>query len=211
MVVGESPEWLPSGFTEKVKYKSGRKFKRPPPVIECVQLDYFRALTLTLLYLRLMGTVGCETGIWVANFGNFHFGSSGNNLSVLTQGAHHQLYNVFSWTTFGFRLLPYYTYVINGSVGCETGIWVANFGYYYNVATGAKYYSKKDVLNYATAENGLLGTPQKSNGDGNELSSNREVDAGLDKLDDSPKWLPDGWTVEEKTRQRGSRRGSVYK
>ncbi|KAL6566072.1 hypothetical protein OROGR_001687 [Orobanche gracilis] len=174
MVVGESPEWLPSGFTEKVKYKSGRKFKRPPPV---VKLEYG---------LPILG------------------------LNILHR-AHHQLYNVFSWSTFGLRLLPYYTYVINGSVGCETGIWVANFGYYYNVATGAKYYSKKDVLSYATAENGLLGTPQKSNGDGNKLSSNSEVDAGLDKLDDSPKWLPDGWAVEEKTRQRGSRRGSVYK
>ncbi|GER44552.1 methyl-CPG-binding domain protein 13 [Striga asiatica] len=111
MVAGKSPEWLPSGFTEKVKYKNGNKIK-----------------------------------------------------------------------------------------------------YYYNDATGTKYYSKKDVLSCATAENGLIGTPQSqiSNGD-KEISSNGKVEAELDTTDDSPKWLPDGWKMEEKKRQRGPRKGSVYK
>ncbi|KAI3453683.1 hypothetical protein Pfo_010346 [Paulownia fortunei] len=110
MVVGKSLEWLPPGFTEKVKYKNGRKIK-----------------------------------------------------------------------------------------------------YYCNVATGAKYHSKKDVLRCATEDNGLLGTPRTTNGDDNRLSSNSKVDARLLKTNDSPKWLPDGWIMEERTRQSGTRRGSIYK
>ncbi|GFP85153.1 methyl-cpg-binding domain-containing protein 13 [Phtheirospermum japonicum] len=110
MVVGKSPEWLPSGFTEKVKYKNGRRIK-----------------------------------------------------------------------------------------------------YYYNVTTGAKYFSKKDVLSCATSDNGPLATPQTPNGDDNALSSGSKVDAESDKTNDSPDWLPDGWTTEERTRNSGSRRGSVYK
>ncbi|XP_011072316.1 uncharacterized protein LOC105157598 isoform X2 [Sesamum indicum] len=110
MVAGKSPDWLPPGFTEKVKYKNGRKIK-----------------------------------------------------------------------------------------------------YYYNVATGAKYHSKKEVLSCATAENGLLGTPETTKVNNSGLSSNKEVDTILDKTNDSPGWLPSGWTMEEKTRQSGSRKGSVYK
>ncbi|KAL3619311.1 hypothetical protein CASFOL_036881 [Castilleja foliolosa] len=110
MVVGKSPEWLPSGFTEKVKYKNGRKIK-----------------------------------------------------------------------------------------------------YYYNVATGAKYFSKKDVLSCATSGNGSLATPQRPNGVDNVLSSDSKVDAESKKTNDSPNWLPDGWTMEEKTRNRGPRKGAVYK
>ncbi|CAA0831539.1 Methyl-CpG-binding domain-containing protein 13 [Striga hermonthica] len=111
MVAGESPEWLPPGFTEKVKYKNGKKIK-----------------------------------------------------------------------------------------------------YYYNDATDTKYYSKKDVLSCGTAENGIIDAPQSpiSNAE-KDISSNGEVEAGLDTTDDSPKWLPDGWKMEEKKRQRGPRKGSVYK
>ncbi|KAK6130089.1 hypothetical protein DH2020_036162 [Rehmannia glutinosa] len=115
MVVGKSPEWLPSGFTEKVKYKDGKKIK-----------------------------------------------------------------------------------------------------YYYNDATGAKYHSKKDVLSCATSDNGLVTTPQTSNGDDNVISSvatgakyqpkkyvprvaqQTRVYLTLVKTNDSPKCLPDGWIVEEK-------------
>ncbi|KAK4422647.1 Methyl-CpG-binding domain-containing protein 13 [Sesamum alatum] len=110
MVDGKSPDWLPPGFTEKVKYKNGRKIK-----------------------------------------------------------------------------------------------------YYYNVATGAKYHSKKDVLTCATADDGLLGTPETTKVDNSGLSSNKKVDAILDTTNDSPGWLPGGWTMEEKTRQSGPRKGSVYK
>ncbi|KAL0327829.1 UNVERIFIED_CONTAM: Methyl-CpG-binding domain-containing protein 13, partial [Sesamum angustifolium] len=83
--------------------------------------------------------------------------------------------------------------------------------YYYNVATGAKYHSKKDVLSFAAADNGLLGTPETTKVDNSGLSSNKEVDTILDKTNESPEWLPSGWTMEEKTRQGGSRKGSVYK
>ncbi|GFP88664.1 putative phospholipid-transporting ATPase 4 [Phtheirospermum japonicum] len=110
LVIGKSPKWLPSGFTEKVKYKNGRRIK-----------------------------------------------------------------------------------------------------YYYNVATVAKYFSKKDVLSCATSDNGPLSAPQTPNGDDNALSSGSKVAAESDKTNDSPNWLPDGWTTEERTRNSGSRRGSVYK
>ncbi|PIN27228.1 hypothetical protein CDL12_00021 [Handroanthus impetiginosus] len=110
MVAGKSPEWLPPGFTEKVKYKNGRKIK-----------------------------------------------------------------------------------------------------YYYHAATGKKYHSKKDVLSCAMTDNGHLGTPQRADGDDNRLSSNNKIDAGLAKTNDSPEWLPNGWKMEEKTRQSGFRKGAIYK
>ncbi|KAG8382270.1 hypothetical protein BUALT_Bualt05G0059300 [Buddleja alternifolia] len=95
MVDGKSPEWLPPGFTEKFKYKNGRKIK-----------------------------------------------------------------------------------------------------YYYNVATGEKYHSKKDVIS-ATTGNVSHGTPQTTNDD-NGFSSNNKVDAISPEPNDSPDPLPSGWTVEEK-------------
>ncbi|CAA0838772.1 Methyl-CpG-binding domain-containing protein 13 [Striga hermonthica] len=112
MVVGKSPEWLPSGFTEKVKYRNGKKIK-----------------------------------------------------------------------------------------------------YYCNDAMGTKYYSKKDVLSCATAGNDLIGTPQSQSSNDNDkgIFSSGKAEAGLDTTDDSPKWLPDGWTVEKRTRERGSTKGLVYK
>ncbi|GER30371.1 methyl-CPG-binding domain protein 13 [Striga asiatica] len=112
MVVGKSPEWLPSGFTEKVKYRNGRRIK-----------------------------------------------------------------------------------------------------YYYNDAMGTKYYSKKDVLSCAKAGNGLIGTLQSQTSNDNDkgIFSSGKVEAELDTTDDSPKWLPNGWTVEKKTRERGSTKGSMYK
>ncbi|KAG8382272.1 hypothetical protein BUALT_Bualt05G0059500 [Buddleja alternifolia] len=108
MVDGKSPEWLPPGFTEKFKYKNGRKIK-----------------------------------------------------------------------------------------------------YYYNVATGEKYHSKKDVIS-ATTGNVSHGTPQTTNDD-NGFSSNNKVDAISPEPNDSPDPLPSGWTVEEKARNPGGRKGSTYK
>ncbi|KAG8382269.1 hypothetical protein BUALT_Bualt05G0059200 [Buddleja alternifolia] len=115
MVAGKSPEWLPPGFTEKVKYKNGRKIK-----------------------------------------------------------------------------------------------------YYLNVATGVTYNSKKDVISSATTENVSNGTPQSTqvaqttNDVDHGLSSNNKIDISA-KTNDSLDGLPDGWTVEEKTRKNSSGKGSTYK
>lgn len=48
--------------------------------------------------------------------------------------------------------------------------------YYQNEATGVQYRSKKEVVDSATAESGILSTPQKTNKDDNGLSSNKKVD-----------------------------------
>ncbi|KAL8498371.1 hypothetical protein ACS0TY_021625 [Phlomoides rotata] len=82
--------------------------------------------------------------------------------------------------------------------------------YYLDVAKGVKYSSKKEVIR-ATEDNGAIVTPQKENGDENRLSIDNKVDVISIKENDSPSWLPNGWTVEEKTRYSGSSKGSVYK
>ncbi|XP_075487484.1 uncharacterized protein LOC142526781 isoform X5 [Primulina tabacum] len=76
--------------------------------------------------------------------------------------------------------------------------------YYYNVTTGVKYHSKKDVIHCAT-EDFFRDAPQKTNFDDNGDSSDNKFDAI------SPKWLPDGWRMEEKIRKNGSSAGSTYK
>ncbi|XP_073312286.1 uncharacterized protein [Primulina huaijiensis] len=76
--------------------------------------------------------------------------------------------------------------------------------YYYNVTTGVKYHSKKDVIHCAT-EDFFRDAPQKTNFDDNGESSDTKFDAI------SPKWLPDGWRTEEKIRKNGSSAGSTYK
>ncbi|XP_073027615.1 uncharacterized protein [Primulina eburnea] len=75
---------------------------------------------------------------------------------------------------------------------------------YYNVTTGVKYHSKKDVIHCAT-EDFFRDAPQKTNFDDNGESSDNKFDAI------SPKWLPDGWRMEEKIRKNGSSAGSTYK
>ncbi|KAK6117088.1 hypothetical protein DH2020_049133 [Rehmannia glutinosa] len=149
MVVGKSPEWLPSGFTEKVKYKDGKKIK------------YYYNDATGAKYHSKKDVLSCAT--------------SDNGLVTTPQTS-------------------------NGDDNVIS-----------SVATGAIYQPKKYVLRSGTADQGLLGTPQPSNGDDNGLSSNNKIDATLVKTNDSPKCLPDGWIVEEKTRQSGSSRGSIYK
>ncbi|KAH6769062.1 methyl-CPG-binding domain protein 13 [Perilla frutescens var. frutescens] len=80
--------------------------------------------------------------------------------------------------------------------------------YYFNVATGEEYHSKKEVLHRTTEDNSFLVTPKSEKGDGNGHSSIDKVDVVSDKTNDSAAWLlPNGWTVEE----RRKKTGSVYK
>ncbi|XP_073028113.1 uncharacterized protein [Primulina eburnea] len=85
-----------------------------------------------------------------------------------------------------------------------------NVKYYYNVTTGVKYHSKKDVIHCAT-EDFFRDAPLKTNCDDNGESSDSKFDAISVKSNKSPKWLPDGWRMEEKIRKNGSSAGSTYK
>ncbi|XP_073118639.1 uncharacterized protein [Henckelia pumila] len=82
--------------------------------------------------------------------------------------------------------------------------------YYYNVTTGVKYHSKKDVIHCAT-EDFFRDAPQKANCDDNGESSENKFDTISVKNNKSPDWLPDGWRMEGKTRKNGSSAGSTYK
>ncbi|KAK4400746.1 hypothetical protein Sango_1180700 [Sesamum angolense] len=144
MVAGKSPDWLPPGFTEKVKYKNGRKIKDLKP----------------FFFQRLF--VGKE---WQGGLGGLAFGKSVGALDGLP---------------FGHLQNPWL--LLSGVV--------QHIAYYYNVATGAKYHSKKEVLSFATADNGLLGTPETTKVDNSGLSSNKEVDTILDKKNESPECCP---------------------
>ncbi|XP_075476098.1 uncharacterized protein LOC142517645 isoform X8 [Primulina tabacum] len=85
-----------------------------------------------------------------------------------------------------------------------------NVKYYYNVTTGVKYHSKKDVIHCAT-EDFFRDAPLKTNCDDNGESSDSKFDAISVKSNKSPKLLPDGWRTEEKIRKNGSSAGSTYK
>ncbi|KAL0408289.1 UNVERIFIED_CONTAM: Methyl-CpG-binding domain-containing protein 13 [Sesamum radiatum] len=180
MVAGKSPDWLPPGFTEKVKYKNGRKIKDLNPSSSDVCL------------LERNGKV--DLADWLLE-NPLAVGWFFSSLVIFGQ-------EFCSFLCWRFR-------IHNMRIVCILKHSVIQ--YYYNVATGAKYHSKKEVLSCATADNSLLGTPETTKVDNSGLSSNKEVDNILDKTNDSPGWLPSGWTMEEKTRQSGERKGSVYK
>ncbi|KAL0373232.1 UNVERIFIED_CONTAM: Methyl-CpG-binding domain-containing protein 13 [Sesamum calycinum] len=209
MVAGKSPDWLPPGFTEKVKYKNGRKIKLPE-LLKDLKPFFFQRLF-----------VGKE---WQGGLGGLAFGKSvGGHPHIavtyilVTVRISTQLWGLEKGFSLHFSFLgrsfcPFLCWrfrIHNMRIVCILKHSVIQ--YYYNVATGAKYHSKKEVLSFATADNGLLGTPETTKVDNSGLSSNKEVDTILDKTNESPEWLPSGWTMEEKTRQGGSRKGSVYK
>ncbi|XP_042019680.1 uncharacterized protein LOC121767475 isoform X2 [Salvia splendens] len=83
--------------------------------------------------------------------------------------------------------------------------------YYLNVATGKKYNSKNEVICCAKENNNiLLVTPQTKSADDSGPSSITKVDVIAEKTNDSA-WLPNGWTVEERSRKSGSTAGLSYK
>ncbi|CAI9759400.1 unnamed protein product [Fraxinus pennsylvanica] len=81
--------------------------------------------------------------------------------------------------------------------------------FYYNSATGTKYYSKRDVLRCAGRENVCHDTPQATSIEDNKLSDDK-TGSIEPKTTDSPEWLPPGWITEERTRKSGSLMGKTY-
>ncbi|KAL0448066.1 UNVERIFIED_CONTAM: hypothetical protein Slati_1934500 [Sesamum latifolium] len=131
MVAGKSPDWLPPGFTEKVKYKNGRKIKE-----------------------------------WLSGLGGLAFGKSVSGQLGTCKIRGFCCRGVVHHIAVTYILVP---------VRISKQLWALK-RYYFNVATGAKYHSKKEVLSCATADNGLLGTPETTKVDNSGLSSNKEVD-----------------------------------
>ncbi|CAI9759402.1 unnamed protein product [Fraxinus pennsylvanica] len=86
---------------------------------------------------------------------------------------------------------------------------IAKEKFYYNSATGTKYYSKRDVLHCAERENVCHDTPQATSIEDNKLSDDN-TGSIEPKTTDSPEWLPPGWITEERTRKSGSLMGKTY-
>ncbi|XP_051129617.1 uncharacterized protein LOC127250385 [Andrographis paniculata] len=94
---------------------------------------------------------------------------------------------------------------------------------YIEWSTGKKFYSKaavthylksvrnKDVMSSGTADEELHSTPQTKKRNRNALSVDKNSSGVPVKTNDSSKWLPEGWIVEEKPRSSGSSHGSTYK
>ncbi|KAK9276146.1 hypothetical protein L1049_005677 [Liquidambar formosana] len=82
--------------------------------------------------------------------------------------------------------------------------------YYTNSKTGQKFYSKKDVIRYVKMGTSRCDMPRPINRRINRRSRNKHMQL-LVKTDEYPEWLPNGWKVELKARNSGSRMGQNYK
>ncbi|KAJ7944887.1 Methyl-CpG-binding domain protein [Quillaja saponaria] len=81
---------------------------------------------------------------------------------------------------------------------------------YKNVETGLKVFSKDDVIHHLKVRSTYLEKPQKINKQTNRKSKSNPKQT-VQKTIENPEWLPDGWKMELRTRNSGSKVGTRYK
>ncbi|XP_059638811.1 uncharacterized protein LOC132281091 isoform X2 [Cornus florida] len=79
---------------------------------------------------------------------------------------------------------------------------------YSNVETEQKFYSKNDVIH--NVKMGNVCTPKPVSKQNKRRSEKKPTPLAV-KTNGFPEWLPNGWIMEVKTRERGSRIGTKYK
>ncbi|XP_047968480.1 uncharacterized protein LOC125212373 isoform X2 [Salvia hispanica] len=228
MVVADSPEWLPPGFTVKTKYRSGKKVKyylnvatgkkynSKNEVIRCAKEN--NNILLVTPQTKNANDSGPSSvtkvdaisektidSAWLPNGWTVEEKSRKRGS---TAGLSYKIYSESSTGRKFYSKASVTRYLDNIA---HTDIMTKQNKYYLNVATCMKYNSKNEVIHCAEENNNiLLVTPQTKNADDNGTSSVTKVDATSEKTNDYA-WLPSGWTVEERRRKRGSTEGLSYK
>ncbi|KAL7165319.1 hypothetical protein ACSBR2_041085 [Camellia fascicularis] len=82
--------------------------------------------------------------------------------------------------------------------------------YYSNMETGKKFYSKQEIIRYLETGNPCRGQLQQKSKHNNRCSKSKPMPLATE-TNEIPEWLPPGWIMELKTRNRGPRIGRTYK
>ncbi|GMH09415.1 hypothetical protein Nepgr_011256 [Nepenthes gracilis] len=82
--------------------------------------------------------------------------------------------------------------------------------YYINVKSGQKLYSKTEVISCLKSVS-ISSEKSQTTNQLSKISSGKKDSQIVQDANKFPEWLPDGWTMEWKIRNSGSRKGTTYK